>query len=180
MDCSIAECLDSVDSVQVCFRQKARSIFTIDTSQGTVTESSRSITTLYTRGVSNVCDQIETVSGFSPGGTWATDCAVYWDLVECNSCTICAGSENPDTRSRSIDCSNIDPDAIDTDCVPETDSVDFQVLKFRSNAVCTAFPSDTATVDHGTTTSSARGFLPTKVRLFASVACLVLFTMQIW
>lgn len=77
-------------------------------------------------------------------------------------CSIC--NTGDDVKSRSIDCSNIDADAVDTDCVPDTDNVDAQVLKFNSTAVCTF------------TTSSANGFTDA-VALAASVAGGVL---QFW
>ena len=57
-----------------------------------------------------------------------------FDGETCSSCEVCL-----DGTSTSTDCSNIDPDAVDTNCVQET-AVEYQVLKLSATAECAGAP----------------------------------------
>lgn len=140
----------------------------MDSLTQTARETSRSYIHLYTKGVDNVCEQTETYT-YSEGTSLPTECFVSWDREECNSCTIC---DDADDFVRSIDCSNIDPHAVDTDCVPETNTVDMQVLKFNSNAVCPSFLTEEWT---DSATSLGRAGSSANVHGYSTVAVLVTF-----
>lgn len=169
---SVVNCVESnVSSVKVCVKEKLHSDFslTTDSLYHTARETSRSYTQLFNKGVDNVCELIMTHKFLEPT-LLATECSLLWDLEECNSCTIC--DTDADNAARRVNCSNMDLDAIDNDCLPDTDFVyTFQLLKFNSSATCKSFSSgrdDSNAITYG---------FPITVVLIASVVC---FFTQLW
>ena len=140
LNCSEVECVNSTaTSVFACIQREARIDYELDVNR-TAVEVARTFTTYFSKGVENICMREDSVdySGVDVGEE-PSDCSVKWDGVACTSCTICDDGNTTDGKiTRSIDCSNINPDAVNSKCIPgESDAVDSNVLKFSANAVCT-------------------------------------------
>ena len=136
INCTVAQCIDPITaSVNVCLQSQITSRISITNEflNDSFFETSRAVTTYFPRGIANACVVTETYYFDNTAGDFpATRCSVEYDGVACASCTMCGTGDN----TRIIDCSNIAPDAVDTDCVSETDHVDLQVLTFDANAEC--------------------------------------------
>jgi hypothetical protein len=118
------QCINSTAaSVTYCFGTFVEVDF--DVSGTFVEEVADTMITYYNKGIANVCEQRQTSSyPTSAAGEEPTGCSFEFDGQRCDSCTICDdGSLTDGVTTRSIDFSNIDPDALDTDYIPDTDFV---------------------------------------------------------